>query len=79
MDFYKDIICNHKFINGFKKGQICLKYNCINHDEYNCNLGWYLGLPANFCFFSKKILNKSISFDWKTKIFNKLIVINSNI
>ena len=55
MDFYKDIICEHKFTSGFKKGQICLKYNCVNHDEYNCNLAWYLGLPANFCFFSKKI------------------------
>lgn len=47
--------CAHKFLTGSRKGETCLTYNCCIHDEYNCNLAHYLGLPKFFNFASKKI------------------------
>jgi hypothetical protein len=47
--------CTHKFLAGSKKGKICMNYNCVIHDEYNCNLACYLNLPKYFNYASRKI------------------------
>lgn len=47
--------CTHNFLSGSNKGKICMNYNCVIHDEYNCNLAYYLNLPKYFNHGSKKI------------------------
>ncbi len=43
------MICKHIFNSGKRKGEVCKYENCNIHNEYNCNLNRYLGLPKGLC------------------------------
>ena len=54
--------CTHKFLTGSKKGKTCMSYNCVIHDEYNCNLAYYFNLPKYFNYASQKIKKEYFKF-----------------
>lgn len=72
--------CTHNFLAGSKKGKICMNYNCVIHDEYNCNLAYYLNLPKYFNYASRKIKKeyfKFISILEKSSSFEIIEVVES--
>ena len=57
------MICKHIFKSGRRKDEVCGYKNCNIHDEYNCNLNRYMGLPKGLCEskFSKENYFKIVS------------------
>ena len=58
MEEYEDFpTCKFQYKSGFKKNQVCGKYECLTHNEYGGNIAYYLGLPEIFieiCEYFKK-------------------------
>ncbi len=93
MFHYELSICKHVYSSGVKKGKMCRDHQCSLHDEYDMNIGKFLGLPDDINYSYKikkdthfklinmyKILDQSNGIMTKDVFFkiNMLLLENNN-